>query len=134
MAIKKDGKTLNDTIMKRGLWILKFFLIGMLALALIGLVTQGLWNWLVPVLFAGPILTFWQALGLLALTKILFWSFGKGGSHWGHRSGGPWGYYWSKKWTAMSPEDRERFKQRMNEKWCAREKNANQPEAGISNG
>jgi hypothetical protein len=88
---------------------------------------------LVPVLFAGPVLTFWQALGLLALSKILFWSFGKGGGHWRRRHGGHWGY-WSAKWKEMSPEDRERFKQKMNEKWCAREKSSSPDQSGIANG
>ena len=120
--------------MKRGWWILKFMVFGIIMLVLIGLVTQMLWNWLVPVLFAGPILTFWQALGLLALTKILFWSFGKGGGHWRHRHNGPWGYYTSEKWKGMSPEDRERFKQKMKEKWCYTEKSNPPQDSGISNG
>ncbi len=121
--------------MKRGVWIVKFMVFGVVALGLIGLVTQTLWNWLVPVLFAGPILTFWQALGLLALSKILFWSFGRGGGHWRHRHGAPWGYNWSQKWSGMSTEDRERFKQKMNEKWCGpRERPNDQQGSGIANG
>lgn len=121
--------------MKRGWWIGKFLVFGIVMLVVIGLVTQGLWNWLVPELFAGPTLTFWQALGLLLLSKILFWSFGKGGSQWRHRQGGgPWGYYWSQKWKGMSDEDRERFKQKMKEKWCAYDKNEPTGNSGISNG
>ena len=34
-----------------------------------------LWNWLMPAIFGLTIITFWQALGLLILSKILF---GKG--------------------------------------------------------
>ncbi len=121
--------------MKRGWWILKFLVFGIVMLMVIGLATQVLWNWLVPALFAGPILTFWQALGLLALTKILFWTFGKGGGHCRHRQGGgPWGYYWSQKWKGMSEEDRERFKQKMKDKWCVVEKDTSTPDSGISNG
>ena len=120
--------------MKRGMWILKFMVMGIVMLAVIGLVTQVLWNWLVPVLFAGPLLTFWQALGLLALTKILFWTFGKGGGHWRHRQAGPWGGYWSQKMQGMSPEDRERFKQKMKEKWCYTEKSTSEDDSGVSNG
>lgn len=33
---------------------------------------QLLWNWLVPTLFGGPIVTFWQAFGLMALSGLLF--------------------------------------------------------------
>jgi len=100
--------------MKRGNWIVKIAAFGLLAIGLIGLVTMLLWNWLVPNLFHGPELTFWQALGLLALTKILFWTFGK--KHQGH--GGHWRPYWKDKWNNMNPEDRERFKQKMKDKWC----------------
>lgn len=34
--------------------------------------TMWLWNWLMPVVFQLPTLTFWQALGLNALSTILF--------------------------------------------------------------
>jgi hypothetical protein len=50
-----------------------------LFLAIGGLITMSLWNWLVPSLFNGPIITFWQTVGLLILSKILFGGFGRGG-------------------------------------------------------
>ncbi|MDZ4714647.1 MAG: hypothetical protein SH819_04180 [Cytophagales bacterium] len=103
--------------MKRGTWILKFLLFGLVMLAAIGLVTQYLWNWLVPALFAGPAITFWQALGLLVLSKILFWSFGKGGYGW--RGRGMRGR-WAARWDSMSLEDKERLRQKMKDKWCYR--------------
>ena len=31
-----------------------------------------LWNWLVPELFNGPTITFWQSAGLFVLSNILF--------------------------------------------------------------
>lgn len=35
-----------------------------------------LWNWLMPVIFGLPVITFWQAAGLMLLISILFrWSF-----------------------------------------------------------
>ena len=49
-----------------------------------GAITMLLWNWLVPALFSGPIISYWQALGLLVLSKILF-STGPGKHH-SHRS------------------------------------------------
>jgi MFS family permease len=49
-----------------------------------GLVVQWLWNWLVPDIFGLRQLTFWQALGLLALCRILFGNFGRGGHHRNH--------------------------------------------------
>jgi hypothetical protein len=109
---------------KRGWWIAKFAVFGLLMLVVFGLVTQTLWNWLVPTLFAGPIISFWQAMGLLALSKILFWGFGGGRGKWsGHRS-----HHWKKEWvdrySKLSPEERERFKQRFKDKWCAWEENS----------
>jgi hypothetical protein len=56
--------------MNRGLKFLAFVALGLLAVFLIGYITMSLWNWLVPVLFNGPFITFWQALGLLLLSKI----------------------------------------------------------------
>ena len=39
--------------------------------ALAGWVVMTLWNWLIPALFTGPVIGFWQALGILVLSKIL---------------------------------------------------------------
>lgn len=37
-----------------------------------GWVTMLLWNWLVPVIFGLGTITFWQALGLIVLVKLIF--------------------------------------------------------------
>jgi uncharacterized protein YacL len=34
--------------------------------------TYLLWNWLMPVIFNLPVITFWQALGINILCEILF--------------------------------------------------------------
>jgi hypothetical protein len=52
--------------------------------AICGLVTMALWNALMPAIFKLPDIGFWQALGLLALSHLLF----KGGL--GHSSRGHW--------------------------------------------
>ena len=44
-----------------------------------GEVVMLLWNWLAPTLFGLRLITFWQAIGLLALCRILFGGFGGGG-------------------------------------------------------
>ena len=44
-----------------------------------GFVVRLLWNWLLPPIFGLREVTFWQALGLLALCRILFGGFGRGG-------------------------------------------------------
>jgi hypothetical protein len=75
-------------------------LVGPPALALLigigGEIVMHLWNWLAPPVFGWHEITFWQALGLLALTRILFGGFGCRGSS------------RSREWT---PEEKERFRQ-----------------------
>ena len=73
--------------------------LGFLAfIAVGGLVVRELWNWLLPDLVGARTITFWQALGILALSRILFGGFGGGGRH----SGG-------KRWRGMSAGERERL-------------------------
>jgi hypothetical protein len=64
-----------------------------------------LWNALMPDIFHLPPITFWQSLGLLLLSKILFSSF---------RGGGPKRRMkdrLTEKWMNMTPEEKEKFKQ-----------------------
>jgi len=74
--------------------------------ALSGGIVMLLWNWLLPPLFGWPPITLLQGFGLLALCRILFGGFGSGG-------GGGGGYS-----KHMTPEERERFRQRMSERSC----------------
>lgn len=80
-------------------------------------VTMSLWNWLVPALFAGPSISFWQTMGLLVLLKILLWPL-SGGRGWKSHRGGA-GRHWASRWNSMTPDEKERLKARMREKWCA---------------
>jgi hypothetical protein len=79
-------------------------LLGLLAfVALGGAIVQLLWNWVLPSLLDARQITFWQALGLLALCRILFGGFG--GRHGrpgfrGRRSG-------CGQWERLTPEERE---------------------------
>jgi hypothetical protein len=83
-----------------------------------GELVKLLWNWLAPELFGFRQVTFWQALGLLALCRILFGGFGLGG---GHRSGPRRrmegrirervGERMNERWEQMTPEERERIRQ-----------------------
>ncbi|HVU98907.1 MAG TPA: hypothetical protein VHE34_26980 [Puia sp.] len=70
-----------------------------------GIIVMLLWNALMPEIFHLPTISFWQALGLFLLAKILFSGF---------RGGGPRGRMKDKlreKWMTMTPEEREKFKQ-----------------------
>jgi hypothetical protein len=48
--------------------------LGMIAIAivLLGYPLMMLWNWLMPVIFGLPEITFWQAIGLNLLSTVLF--------------------------------------------------------------
>ena len=41
------------------------------SLSLIALGLKVLWNWLVPELFNGPEINYWQSLGLFSLSQIM---------------------------------------------------------------
>lgn len=84
-------------------------IVGMLLFAAIGgELVKLLWNWLLPPLFGWRQITFWQALGLLALCRILFGGFGLRGHG---RSG--FRRRMAERWEQMTPEERERFRQGM---------------------
>lgn len=102
--------------MKKGTRFLKIFTVAILGLLLVGVVTMTLWNWLVPALFNGPVINFWQAFGLLLLSRIIFGSWGGGRCKQGH----DWKQRYHEKLSSMTADERERFKQRMRDKWCHR--------------
>ncbi len=91
--------------------IVKFAVIGVVALTVFGVVTTGLWNWLVPALFGGPVIGFWQALGLLLLSRILFGGFRGGPGH--HPA---WRRRMLERWEQMTPEEREKLRAGLRER------------------
>jgi hypothetical protein len=103
--------------MNKAIKIIKMTTIGVLCVLLFGYLTMLLWNWIIPSVFNVNPISFWQALGLLLLSKILFGGFG--GKSWGHRGGYQWKSRYYEKLSSMSPEDRDRFKAKLREKWCS---------------
>jgi len=98
---------------KKMIFIAPLAMLGMLVFIVIGgeIVLQ-LWNWLLPQLFGWRPITFWQALGILLLCRILFGGFrlhGSGRSHFRRRM--------QERCEHMTPEEREQFRQRMRERW-----------------
>jgi hypothetical protein len=108
---------------------LKWMVFGPLALAAFALfivvggeVVKLLWNALLPPLFGWPAIGFWQALGLLALSRILFGSWGGGCRDSRVRR------RWSERWDErvaervsegaahMTPEEWQRYRQRLRER------------------
>jgi len=77
-------------------------------IAALGLLVMLLWNWLMPELFAGARqIGYFQALGVLLLSKILF-----GGCH----AHGRWKER-RQHWESMTPEEREQLKGHFKSRW-----------------
>jgi hypothetical protein len=98
---------------KRLILIAPLAILGMLLfIAIGGEVVRLLWNWLLPPLFGWRQISFWQALGILALCRILFGGLGVHGSG---RSG--LRRRMEERCAPLTPEERERFRQRIRERF-----------------
>ena len=100
----------------------KFILIplGVAALlALISYIVMLLWNNILPNTLSVNPITFWQAMGIFVLCKILF-GFGRhgGGASWGKRK-------MLERCKQMTPEERQQFKDEMKQKMCGWTKHNN---------
>src|ERR1700743_359770 len=93
----------------------KFIFIPFIAagiLALVSYVVMQLWNNLLPDILHTSVITYWQAMGLFVLAKILF-GFGRGGRGGG---GAPWMRHKMERFKNMSPEEQERFREQMRQR------------------
>jgi hypothetical protein len=98
----------------RKLWVI--VPLCLLAAALFGFIVMNLWNAVVPAVFGGKIITFWQALGLLVLTRILVGgSFRRGGFGDRHRAR-------RAIWERLTPEEREKLRAGMRGRCGERER------------
>jgi len=99
---------MENTWIKRNKWI---FFVAPLAIAVFiwigGEVVMHLWNWLLPMLFGWRQITFWQALGLLILCRILFGGFGGHGNDRRSKSR----RRLEDRWEGMTPEERDKLRQ-----------------------
>jgi hypothetical protein len=98
---------------KRWYWL--FLLVPVFVFG-IAAVVMLLWNALIPNILHLGTISYWQAFGLIILTRILFGSFRCGqGSHQGkytHMS------HFRHKWINMSEEDRKKYKEEW-KKYCS---------------
>ena len=108
--------------MKRRLYKGRFILMPLAAAAFLSLISfavMTLWNCLLPEILFVSTITFWQAMGIFVLCKLLF-GFGRsGGRGCGPFGGGraPWmRHKMEEKLAGMTPEQREEFKQKMKER------------------
>jgi Ca2+/H+ antiporter, TMEM165/GDT1 family len=104
------GKEVKKFWIKRALFIPVIFATGVLIL---GSVVMYLWNAILPAVLCINTITFWQAVGILVLSKILF-----GGFHGRHDRRGfhDHGKDMREKWMSLSPEEKEK----MRKKWWGR--------------
>lgn len=108
----------------RGALAILFF-IALFTLA--GLAVMYLWNLLIPAVIGWSAINYWQALGFMVLTRILFGGFGKFGpfGHFRHHPGTFWG----------SREEYERFHEQMrNMPWEERREHIRRHMAEFRNG
>jgi hypothetical protein len=89
-----------------------FAMLFVLILAGLGFVVMSLWNWLMPVLFGLKLIGYWQAVGLILLSKILFGGFRGSAGRGGRRLHGMGG-----RWKQRTPEEREQFRQNLRDYW-----------------
>ena len=81
---------------------------------LFAFVVMLLWNAILPETIHVNRLNYGHALGILALSKILFGGFHGG---WGRR--GRWRQNMEDKWSIMTPEEREKFREQWKQR-CGR--------------
>ncbi|MBO9634425.1 MAG: hypothetical protein J7578_15025 [Chitinophagaceae bacterium] len=97
--------------------IIKIVLCVVLFATLFTFIVMSLWNAILPAVLGVKAITFWQALGIIILSKILFGGFGGGGGGpWKGRARARWRENLAKKWDNMSPEEREKFKSSLQER------------------
>jgi H+/Cl- antiporter ClcA len=102
----------------------KFVIFAVLFVTAFGYVVMRLWNWLMPALFGWHVVGFWQAIGILVLSKILFGGFR--GQH-GHPM--RWRHRMMERWEQMTPEEREKFRHSMRGRCGSFETPAGEPKA-----
>src|SRR5213593_1573325 len=91
-------------------WIVKLLTFGVVAFVVFGVLVMVLWNWLMPPIFGYRMISYWQAVGLLVLSRIFFGGFSYRA---GHRGSGPWPQLMFERWAKMTPEERQNFRERM---------------------
>jgi Ca2+/H+ antiporter, TMEM165/GDT1 family len=80
---------------------------------LVGTVVMLLWNAVLPQLAAVGRISFWQAVGLFLLCRILFGGFRFRRPD--ERGWGP-GNAWRNRWQNMTDEDRARFREKLRQR------------------
>jgi hypothetical protein len=114
----------SNTKNMKGIYFLKglgFVALGVLFVFIVGTVVLFLWNSLMPTLFGLTVITYWQAIGLLILSRLLVGGMGKGrGGHPRHK----WKNHMRSRWGNMSAEEKAEMKSKFRhryDKYCGPE-------------
>jgi len=94
---------MKNVIRRKPYLIPLFIMVAIAGIALFGWIVMLLWNAVMVAAVGANVITFWQALGLLVLSRILVGGFGGGKNR---RSNN-----WRGKWMSMTPEERIKFKE-----------------------
>lgn len=116
---------------KKGFRIIAMICIAVGIAALLALLVMLLWNWLIPTIFVGgPVITYWQALGLMILAKILFGGF-KPPPHarCSTDNKDQWKEKMRERMNQMDPEKKKKFFNRMHAKFHGIDSEEMPPEA-----
>ncbi len=113
MFSKKDHSPRRFTPLK----VLSIIVIFIAIASALSALVMFLWNAILPEVVGVKPLTFWKAMGLLLLAKILFGGLGRfaGGKRHSKRR------QWRNKWMKMNPEERREAKSRWKE-YCKKRK------------
>src|SRR6516225_3097241 len=101
-------------------FLIPLFVLGIVAL--LALAVYGLWNGVLTEVVNAKTITYWQALGILVLARILFGGFPGG-------RGSPFGPWRSRRmmerWQSLTPEQREKMREEVRRRfgdwpkpWC----------------
>lgn len=103
--------------------ILKYALLVVAGIGILSYLVMHLWNWILPASAGWNPISYWQAMGLLVLSKILFSGWGNGKSKWKQSQ---WKSKMKEKWNNMSEDEREKFKDLLSP--CDRKTKESNPE------
>lgn len=99
----------------RKLFFLPLFLIAFLSLSVIVML---LWNWIIPSITSFGALSYWKAMGLLVLTRILFGGFHFKRHHHKMQHHIEQHAAFKDKFMAMNDDERQQFKNQWKQRCC----------------
>jgi hypothetical protein len=112
--------------------IVRVIAIVLVIAAVVGFIVMELWNAMIPELFHGPVLGYWQAVGLLLLSRLLLFAGPRGGPGGWRRN--RWRRQWQNRMANMSPEERARYREEWGRECGWRPGDSGSEEEGMAPG